>query len=256
MIPILEPRECVYFNAASWTSFIQKITQQGALVTPLEHNSAMIGLGRLMDVLSDPNVAKASSAPNGLGYLWETYYGSEAAYQAKRIPVVGAMVAPSDATRLTWWQAWQEITDRLGSRYTTQTTTAWPTVDLTAQQYVATDGVVSRSVLPLRQIPAANTLWIKEDPDVIQYFGTLLGATSMFALRLLNIANGSTDSSNLTVSTQEAAASSQITAISNLYLSERTHWKYLGAGGVAGALVLEALAKLAMGKKSYRRSRR
>lgn len=258
-IPIFEPRVAVFIDVPAWQRWIAKavLAANGTplIATPLEHNSAMAAFGTLMDELSDPSrfaSAQQSTPLGGVGILFDQYNGPQPAanllptptstnvYHGARVPVMGAMVAPSDPANLEWWQAWREIVTRFGLRKTFKTVTAVPEV-LSAEKLVLTDGVVAQAVVPLHQIPADNTLAIVEDPDASKYVNALFNATIARAQRYVNQSAGSTAATDTTASALEAAAQPQITAIANQYKSENKTSSLIGAG-VLGAIALVSLA--------------
>lgn len=158
-VPGIEP---VYFEFSAAVSWANK-AQTGAVVTPLEHNSACVLLATSMDAMADPStvLARANIASNQ--YAAVLYQGSEAAFRGRTIPAAGIFPPPSDdATRLTWWQALAECAERLGVEYSANPTSnpdiALP--DTARLIYVA--GIAATAVLPLRFVKPG--IAIKENP--------------------------------------------------------------------------------------------
>ena len=94
-------------------SAIAKLADIHSVNSILEHNSMVVYLAGLADVLAAPAKVATAHAAGATGYDFATYYGyppNVGLASGTKYPIFGSEPAPTtDPERLMWWQALEMI---------------------------------------------------------------------------------------------------------------------------------------------------
>lgn len=229
MFSFMLPQEFVFCDPDVITSWLQKVAS-GTLVTPLEHNSAMMHLAAACDAIAQPTRAPmVGTSLYSAAYEVTTYRGPIAGYDGKVVPVVGIYPAPADADRLLWWGATVALGRRLHDNL--EVSTGTPVAPTNAGKLYALSGSWAGLAEPPRWVAENST--IKEDPNTAPAVSQVLVAVDVFARRVQLQAAGS---AAVPVEGAETSARPLITQLSREFDGEAMRAFYVTAG--AGVIAI------------------
>jgi hypothetical protein len=180
----MEFADC-WWSAIAASAWIAKISDSHSVASVLEHNSMLVYLAQMRDMIADPSktatamadtttpvaAGVARPANNGRWWTYASYYGPAPYTPAQMTaattagttlplvtgiprPVFGTLARPTaDATRLSWWEALAELEYEIGNGWTSLQPATALGADPTDGEWVGVRSDAAQAVIPVSRVP-------------------------------------------------------------------------------------------------------